>query len=186
MIIFTTKVTLKRTVIGLLVLCGILFGINTLIPHAAQTVSATPKDLADQKLKTPEQRAAFVRSFGWEITDEPEAEMEVQIPKTFDETYEQYNALQRQQGLDLTKYCGKRAMLYAYTLSGYPTGEEGVTLSLLLYKNRLIAVDVSAPQADGFVHGIAEHPSSTPQNSTPQTGSTPQSTSMKPTDAPMP
>ena len=82
----------------------------------------------------------------------------MQIPKTFDDTYQAYNAIQLGQGLDLTPYQGKRATLYTYELLEYPTGQEGVVANLLVRRNRLIAADISAPEADGFVHGITEMP----------------------------
>ena len=77
---------------------------------------------------------------------------------TFDEVYEQYNAIQQAQGLDLTPYQGKRAMLYTYALTAYPTGEQGVTANLLVRRNRLIAADITSAQTDGFVHGLLDMP----------------------------
>ena len=63
-----------------------------------------------------------------------------------------------EQGLDLVPYQGKRATLYTYELTEYPTGEEGVTANLLIRRNRLIAADISSAESDGFVHGITEFP----------------------------
>ena len=62
------------------------------------------------------------------------------------------------QGLDLTPYQGKRAMLYTYALTAYPTGEQGVTANLLVRRNRLIAADITSAQTDGFVHGLLDMP----------------------------
>lgn len=159
MIVYATKVTLKKTVIGLAALAAVIWGITVLAPHAAQTVSAqTGSATLSQKLADNAARVDFLRALGWEVMDTPQVEMEVQIPREFDQPYTAYNALQQKQGLDLTPYQGKRAMLYTYALVSYPTGKEGVTASLLLYKNKLIAADISAPEADGFTHGITEQP----------------------------
>ena len=95
---------------------------------------------------------------GWSVESEPVGTQEVQIPDTFDEVYEQYNAIQQAQGLDLTPYQGKRAMLYTYALTAYPTGEQGVTANLLVRRNRLIAADITSAQTDGFVHGLLDMP----------------------------
>ena len=92
------------------------------------------------------------------VESEPVGTQEVQIPDTFDEVYEQYNAIQQAQGLDLTPYQGKRAMLYTYALTAYPTGEQGVTANLLVRRNRLIAADITSAQTDGFVHGLLDMP----------------------------
>lgn len=92
------------------------------------------------------------------MENEPVGTQEVQIPDTFDEVYEQYNAIQQAQGLDLTPYQGKRATLYTYALTAYPTGEQGVTANLLVRRNRLIAADITSAQTDGFVHGLLDMP----------------------------
>ena len=160
MIVFAAKVSVKKVVAGVLAVGAVVLGVVLLAPAAetvhAQTVSGEI-DL-DSKLKTNEQRVALLESYGWQVEPEPRSEREVQIPKTFDDTYQAYNAIQLGQGLDLTPYQGKRATLYTYELLEYPTGQEGVVANLLVRRNRLIAADISAPEADGFVHGITEMP----------------------------
>lgn len=160
MIVYATKVTVKKAIIGVLVLCAVIGGIALLTPRALQTAVSVggQAGVLEGKLKTNEDRVALLRSLGWEVNETPTVEMEVEIPKTFDAAYQSYNELQKRQGLDLEKYAGKRATLYTYTLTAYPGGKEGVTASLLLYKNRLVAADISAAEADGFTHGITEQP----------------------------
>lgn len=158
MIVFATKISVKKVVIGIAALCAVVWGITTLTPDAAQTVSAAETPKVEQKLKTNEDRVAYLQAFGWEPGAAPIIEMEVQIPKEFDAAYEEYNTLQKSQGLDLSKYKGKRAMLYTYELNTHPSGETGVTASLVTYKDRIIAADISSPQADGFTHTLLETP----------------------------
>ena len=141
---------------AVLLLCGaavVVGGFLTRGVDAASTGPASPKGI-----KTNEDRVAYLESYGWQVDPEPRSEREVQIPKTFDETYQAYNAIQLEQGLDLVPYQGKRATLYTYELTEYPTGEEGVTANLLIRRNRLIAADISSAETDGFVHGITEFP----------------------------
>lgn len=161
MIVFAAKVSVKKVVAGVLVIGAVALGVTVLAPAAAETVSASSTqdeiDL-DSKLKNNEQRVAMLESYGWKVDPEPRSEREVQIPKTFDDAYQAYNAIQLGQGLDLTPYQGKRATLYTYELTEYPTGEEGVTANLLIRRNRLIAADISSAEANGFVHGITENP----------------------------
>ena len=161
MIVFAAKVSVKKVVAGVLVVGAVALGVAVLAPAAAETVSASAAQgevELDSKLKTNEQRVALLESYGWQVDPEPRSEHEVQIPKTFDETYQAYNAIQLEQGLDLVPYQGKRATLYTYELTEYPTGEEGVTANLLIRRNRLIAADISSAESDGFVHGITEFP----------------------------
>ncbi|MCI7125272.1 MAG: DUF4830 domain-containing protein [Agathobaculum sp.] len=161
MIVYATKVTVKKAIAGVLVIGAVVWGVAALSPRAAETVSAQnaaqSTDLSG-KLKTNEQRVALLESLGWKVNPEPRSEREVQIPKTFDDNYQAYNAIQLGQGLDLTPYQGKRATLYTYELTEYPTGAQGVTANLLIRRGRLIAADISAAEADGFVHGITEQP----------------------------
>lgn len=158
MIVFAAKVSVKKIVAGVLAAGAVVAGIVLLLP-AAENAQITVGEVGlDSKLKTNEQRVALLESYGWQVDPEPRSEREVQIPKTFDDTYQAYNAIQLEQGLDLTPYQGKRATLYTYELTAYPTGEQGVIANLLIRRNRLIAADISSAEADGFVHGITEQP----------------------------
>ena len=78
------------------------------------------------------------------------------IPKEMDESYDEYLALQKEQGFNLEKYAGKRAKRYTYEIINYPTGEAGVQANLLIYKNTVIAGEVLSPQLDGFLHGLTK------------------------------
>lgn len=160
MIVYATKLTIKKAVIGLLAVAAVVWGITALTPQGVQTVSAaaTGSGSLSQKLKTNEDRVAFLRSYGWEVDDTPVTETEVRIPDQFDAAYEDYNQMQQKQGLDLSRYKGKKAALYVYAVHNDPSGEEGVTASLVLYRNRLIAADVCSAQADGFIRGVTERP----------------------------
>lgn len=158
MIVFAAKVSVKKIVAGVLAAGAVVAGIVLLLPAAENAQTTVGEVGLDSKLKTNEQRVALLESYGWQVDPEPRSEREVQIPKTFDDTYQAYNEIQLEQGLDLTSYQGKRATLYTYELTAYPTGEQGVIANLLIRRNRLIAADISSAEADGFVHGITEQP----------------------------
>lgn len=158
MIVFAAKVSVKKIVAGALAAGAVVAGIVLLLPAAENAQTTAGEVGLDSKLKTNEQRVALLESYGWQVDPEPRSEREVQIPKTFDDTYQAYNAIQLEQGLDLIPYQGKRATLYTYELTAYPSGEQGVTANLLIRRNRLIAADISSAEADGFVHGITEQP----------------------------
>ena len=106
-------------------------------------------------VKSNEDRVDYLRGFGWEVNPEPLATQELLIPKEMDESYDEYLALQSEQGFDLTKYAGKRVKRYTYEVTNHPTGEQGVQANLLLYKNTVIGGEVLSPQLDGFLHGLA-------------------------------
>jgi len=113
---------------------------------------AAPVFAQSGKMSDAKARLEFIESLGWQV--EEGDFMEVNIPEEFDDVYGKYNELQKSQGFDLEKFRGKRAMHYSYTIKNYPTGEEGVTLCLVVYKDKIIAGDVSSPKLDSFMHGL--------------------------------
>jgi len=77
------------------------------------------------------------------------------VPEEMDESYDDYLALQREQGFDLSKYAGKRVKRYTYEVLNYPTGETGVQVNLVIYNNVVIGGEVLSPHLDGFLHGLS-------------------------------
>ena len=100
------------------------------------------------------QRRDLIVAYGWEVAEEPLEIREVVIPSSFDETYEKYNTIQKQQGFDLSRYRGRSCRRYVYEVLNYPGGVEDARLTLLIYQDRLIGGDVSSTSADGFMHGL--------------------------------
>lgn len=81
--------------------------------------------------------------------------METAIPTEFDETYEKYNSLQKEQGYDLSAYKGKTVTRYTYKITNYPNESvQDARVNMLIYENRLIGIDVSSTEIGGFMHGI--------------------------------
>ncbi len=101
-----------------------------------------------------EDRKSFFQQFGWEVSEEPVAVSEVVIPENFDQAMEEYNAVQKKQGLDLSKYRGKRAWLYTYRVDNYPDRDD-VLASILLVGDQLVGGDITATGENGFIHGFA-------------------------------
>lgn len=137
--------------------------------------TATVGNFRDISLKaaTNEERAAFFDRFGWKISDEPVEVKETAIPEEFDETYSEYNELQKTQNMNLEKYKGTRVKFWSYDILNYPGYEnkEGVVRgNLLTYDGKIIGGDICSTELDGFMHGfdissatITEESSSLPQ-----------------------
>lgn len=103
------------------------------------------------------ERIAFLSQFGWDISEDPIEVSEVIIPEEFDDTYENYNEIQKQQGLDLTKYKGKRVKKWTYEIKNYPSEESSdgvIRANLLIYDGIVIGGDVCSVELDGFMHGF--------------------------------
>ena len=156
MLIVTAKVPKRKLAFGVALAamaccCALVLNLGT----SAVREVASPSVPDPKGVKTNEDRVAYLADFGWQVSPEPIATQEMLIPKEMDESYNEYLALQSGQGFDLEKYAGKRAKRYTYEITNSPTGEAGVQVNLLIYKNTVIAGEVLSPQLDGFLHGLA-------------------------------
>ena len=104
--------------------------------------------------ETEEQRAQFLAQYGWEIAAEPSEICEVIIPAEFNEVYQTYNAIQKQQEMDLSRYKGKRVKRWTYQVTNYPDHPENVFANLLISNGKVIGGDISSSELGGFMHGF--------------------------------
>ena len=146
MVIFSAKLTKGKLIAAVLaggvMLCAAIIAVSMLKGGNAAAAG------------TEEERMIYIRSFGWEVGD-GEDFCEIAIPEEFDDVYKKYNELQIAQGFDLEKYQGKTVEQYTYTITNYPTGENGVLCHMLVYKGKVIGGDVMSPRLDGFMHGFS-------------------------------
>ena len=136
-------------VLAVLLVLAIVLAVR---PHRAVTASAGFScDAA-----TDAQRKSFLAQFGWTVQDDPVEICEVIIPDTFNDVYRAYNALQKSQGLDLTRYMGKRVKRWTYELTNYPVGDAKtrVFADLLISDGRVIGGSIGTRAADGFMRGF--------------------------------
>lgn len=156
MLVMTAKLSKKKIVawsLGIVALICIAVFWST-AAESKVVMSDGNVEVQVGNMKSAENRVALLEKFGWQVKTEPVEFMEVTVPKEFDEVYNKYNEIQKAQGMDLTKYQGKRAMRYCYEIQNYPTGEKGILANILVYKGKLIAGDVCSPKLDGFMHGL--------------------------------
>lgn len=152
MVIFTAKLHKQRLIAIVAAAAAVILFIIFLANRGTGT-DLTPT--AAQKLSTPESRQEYLSGLGYAVSTEPQRVQEVQIPRSFTEVYEQYNALQQSQGFDLSRYQGKRVMQYVYLIENWPElDSDPVYATLLIYKNRLISCDLSRSGEDGFLRPL--------------------------------
>ncbi len=150
----TAKLT-RSKLVGAVIAGGLL--LCAFIILAANPSSPPPKTASlppAGRLVTNDDRLAYLTSLGWDASPDPVENKEVQIPETFDDVYADYNQLQLEQGFDLKKYSGKTVSQFSYRIRNYPTGEQNVYLSLLIYNGRVIGGDVHSAALSGFMHGL--------------------------------
>ncbi len=128
--------------------------IPTYEPTVVNTLYTQTANVNFNKIKTNDDRIDFLEQFGWTVSEKPSDEEEVTIPNDFDKIMLSYNEFQRQMGLDLAKYKGKKVMRYTYEITNYPEYEGRVYANLLIYRNKVIGGDVCSADASGFLHGF--------------------------------
>ena len=125
-----------------------------------QPVSAQAGDEAQtisyDKIKTNEDRMAFLGQFGWEVDATPVESTTVTIPAEFDKVFASYNELQRRQGLDLSNYASRTVERYTYTVTNYGDFDGTVLANLLVYRGRVIGGDICSADTNGFIHGFSK------------------------------
>ncbi len=109
------------------------------------------------KASNSQERVAFLSQFGWEVSEDPLEVAEVIIPNEFDETYNAYNEIQKNQGFNLEKYKGVRVKRWTYTIKNYPgyaENSECIRANMLVYEGKVIGGDICSVELDGFMHGF--------------------------------
>jgi hypothetical protein len=151
--IYTAKFSKKRAVIAVLILGIVLTSVILLV--GSRHGDSVETSALSAVVRTNEDRVAYLEGFGWKVNAEPIETQNVIIPKTFDGVYETYNALQIQQGFDLSAYGGMEATRYTYQITNYPNSSDQVVADIVVYRNRVIAGDVQSTALDGFMDGLA-------------------------------
>ena len=159
MFIFTARLPRRALKLGTLLaaltlcLCTLYPTVSQFLPQTAQASASTAP--SPKGVRSNENRVAYLTAWGWEVSAEPIATQELLIPGEMDDSYSEYLSLQQEQGFDLTKYAGKRVKRYTYEVLNYPSGQTGVQVNLLLYRNTVVGGEVLSPGLEGFLHGLA-------------------------------
>ena len=165
MFIFTAKLQRKKILLGAagaVALCVAAASLFSMLPSSTAASATLP---SPKKIRTAEDRVAYLEEYGWLINPTPLAVEELLVPQEFDSSYDDYLALQSSQGFDLTKYQGKKVKRYTYEILNYPSGETGVQASILMYRNTIIGGEVLSTQLNGFIHSLSmPEKNITPQN----------------------
>lgn len=97
----------------------------------------------------------FLESYGWKVKKHPIEKVEVTIPQTFDDVYENYNILQLQAGLNLANYRGKSGIRYTYEVTNYPEDiKDTVRANVIVIDNTPVAGDIMTTNINGFMHSL--------------------------------
>lgn len=145
MLIWTTRFSRKKTIIGALILVA---AIATALILGQAAPDSDPQE--QPLLSTNEDRIAYLQSLGWDVEPEPVETLQFLLPDTLEEPYLSYNELQLTQGFDLTQYVGKQVTRYTYTVTNHPQCPQGVQANLYVCDQLPVAGDILCAGADGF------------------------------------
>lgn len=152
---FKPRSLFKKLLCAAAILAAVLLIALTLHPFessapvqpAAQHDTCVPNGLAQVR---------FLQSYGWEVNEQPCEMVQVVIPETFGDVYENYNEIQKQQGFDLSRFRGKQVSRCSYEVLNYPGQKEYIRANLLIYNHEVIGGDICSIYAEnGFMHGFS-------------------------------
>lgn len=147
--------SVKAALLGTLIVVCAVAGVYV-AGRSVETAVETAKSGIDYSAADASQRLAFLSQFGWDVQPDPVEVREVIIPAEFDAAYEKYNAMQKEHGLDLSKYCGKRAKRWTYEIKNYPGYENSdmVQVNIFVLDGRVIGGDICSLETNGFMQSF--------------------------------
>lgn len=159
MLVYSIKASSIKFVCTIALCLAVLVALVIYIPTLGtdkntSEVFEVGKEVSFENIKTNEDRIAFLKSFGWEVSGECTEEKKVTVPGEFDRIYNGYNEIQKSQGLDLSKYQKKEVESYCYEVTNYEGYDKKVYATLLVYRNEVIGGDISSADPSGFVQGF--------------------------------
>ena len=151
MFVMTAKVSRKKLRLILLLLAAAAVAVLSIRLWGGRSNSGG----AELAIVSNEDRIAYLRSWGWEVEREPLETLQLLLPDRLPQNYTDYNALQKTQGFDLEKCCGKQITRYTYTVTNYPERSQNVQANLYICEEQPVAGDIIASGTGGFQAGLA-------------------------------
>ena len=140
--------------VALIVLAALVFLIPSYTSDTTADIAAMNEKISFDNVKSADDGIKFLSQYGWQTDATPVEECEITIPKEFDKVLTSYNEIQKQQGLDLTKYGKKVAKRYTFIVTNYPEYNGTVYANIIVYHDRVIAGDICSADAKGFIHTL--------------------------------
>lgn len=138
-----------RKAIAAVVACGALLILMILLISSLKSRPSPGEELITAA--SEEARAEYLRSLGWEIETSPMETLEFMLPQPLNDSYEEYNTLQKEQGFDLEPYAGMQVKRYSYRVLNYPNYPDDVQADLYLCGDVVIGGDILYCGDSGFV-----------------------------------
>lgn len=165
MMVMTAKVNIKKVLIALAALAGVILGLILLLGGKDSSQPTAAPSMASN-----DGRVQFLQNLGWQVNASPAESGQVRIPKEQNEIFSRYNDLQKSAGYDLSQHSNRTVMRYVYKVTNYPGATEPVYATLLIYKDQVIGGDITDTAAKGNMQALVKRqqvPATVPQTSAP-------------------
>ena len=150
MFIYSIRASTVKFFAFLVLTLALVVGAAVFGAEQAVMASGVATEIKYDGIKTKEDRIGFIGRFGIEVDPESEESCAFTMPESFDRVIVGYNELQKKQGLDLSKYAGKRVTRYTYEAKNYDADGQ-VLVNLFVYRSKIVACDISSADPEGFV-----------------------------------
>ena len=142
--------------VAILTLVALIFLVPSYSEATTKEIAAMNENISFDNVKSPEDVVKFLSQYGWTVDESIIEECDITIPKEFDKVMTVYNEIQKQQGLDLSKYQRKTAKRYTYKITNYPDYEGTVYANIIVYRNKVIAGDICSADSRGFIETLSK------------------------------
>ncbi len=151
MFIYTVRSSTLRYFAVIALSLVLLVAIMLLGSQGESYLPASAEEIKFSGIKTNDDRVAFISQFDIRVKESPTESVEFTVPENFDRVILGYNEIQKSQGLDVTRYKNKKVTRYTYEAVDYEDYDGTVYVNLIIYRNTVIACDISSAEKDGFV-----------------------------------
>ena len=159
MFIYTLKFDRKKAAFAVVIAALLIIGIILMIgAHNKKAAAENPGQTQTNSVsaKNERGRVAYLARYGWEVETPALSEAKVVIPRTFSAVFEEYNALQKEQGFDLSRYCGTEVTMYSYRVTNEIYAGDEVLAVLYIQNGEVVGGDVHSTALDGFMVGVVK------------------------------
>ena len=132
----------------------VLLGMTLLGVSGETANTASSLSVSYDGIRTETDRRAFLTAFGYEADENAKSTVEYTLPKALDAVLLGYNELQKEQGLDLSKYTGKTVTRYTYEIKNYEGYEGAVYANLIIYRGKIVGADLTGVGDEPFVKAL--------------------------------
>lgn len=154
MFVYSFKASSVKIICALALCAVALVAAIILLPEAGSSLNVNKiegmEKLESINVKKEKGRIEYLSALGYTVDEQSVTPKSEKLAESLDAVTEKYNELQRFQGFDLTRYCGKTLDSYTYRVCALPDGtnvdSKMCLATLVVHKGRVVAADLCYPE----------------------------------------